>query len=58
VAKQLACGDVVTGCKAVFTGKTDDEVLGQAAVHAKADHGMVQIPPDVVAKVKAAIRDR
>jgi predicted small metal-binding protein len=58
MAKQLACGDVVTGCKAVFTGKTEDEVLGQAAVHAKTAHGMSQIPPDVVAKVKAAIHDR
>ena len=58
MAKQLACGDVVTGCKAVFTGKTDEEVLLQAAQHAKTDHGLVQIPPDVVAKVKAAIRER
>ena len=58
MAKQLASGDVVTGGKAVLTGKTDEEVLAQTALPAKTDHGTLQIPSDVVAKVKAAIRDR
>lgn len=58
MAKQLARGEVVSGCKAVFTGKAEDEVLGKAAVHAKTDHAVLQVPPDVVAKVKAAIRER
>jgi hypothetical protein len=58
MAKHLARGDVATGRKAVPTEKTDDEVPGKTAVDAKADQGNAQIPPDVVAKVKAAIRER
>ena len=59
MAKRLACSDVVVeGCKTVLDGKTEEEVLKRAAAHAKSDHGMSQIPPDVVAKVKAAIHDR
>jgi hypothetical protein len=63
MAKQIARRDVVSGSKAVAapTDKTDEESLA-AAAHAKAkaerDPAMLEIPSDVVAKVKAAIRDR
>ena len=59
MAKQIARRDVVSGNKAVAapTEKTDEEVLA-AAAKAKADPAMLEIPSDVVAKVKAAIRDR
>ena len=56
--KRLACPDAVNGCKAVFTGKTEEEVLNQVAAHTRVAHGMVDVPPDVVAKVKAALHDR
>jgi hypothetical protein len=62
MAKQIARRDVVSGNKAVAapTDKTDEEVLAAAAAaaKAKADPAMLEIPSDVVAKVKAAIRDR
>jgi predicted small metal-binding protein len=32
-------------------------VLQQAADHARTAHGMAALPPEVVAKVKAAIKD-
>ena len=58
MAKQVARRDVVSGNKAVAapTDKTDEEVL--ATAKPKADPAMLEIPSDVVAKVKAAIRDR
>lgn len=56
--KTFACGEVVPGCKVVLTGKDEKEVLERAAAHAKSDHHMATIPPDVAAKVKAAIKDK
>ena len=54
--KQFACGDVVPGCDARFTAATDDEVLGLVAAHAADGHGMTEVPADVLAAVRAAIR--
>ncbi len=55
--KQFSCGAVVPGCTATFTGQSDDEILGQVATHAKEDHGMQEVPPDVVDAVKANIEE-
>ncbi len=53
--KQFSCGAVVPGCTASFSGDTEDEILGQVAQHAKDDHGMDEVPADVVEAVKANI---
>lgn len=58
MAKALACGDVVPGCKEILTGKDENEVMQKAAMHAKNAHGMPSIPPDVAKKAKAAIKER
>jgi predicted small metal-binding protein len=36
-------------------GKTEEEILKQAAEHAPRDHGVVPIDPGTLSKVKAAI---
>ena len=56
--KQLRCGDLMPGCSAVIEGKDEAEVMQKGAEHAKKDHGMNQIPPDVAQKVRSAIRDK
>lgn len=56
--KILRCGDLMPGCNAVVEGKDIAEVMAKAAEHAKKAHGMATIPPDVAAKVKAAIKDK
>ena len=53
--KVLRCGELFDGCAVVARG-TEDEILKQAAEHAKRDHGVSQIDPATLAKVKAAIR--
>jgi predicted small metal-binding protein len=53
--KQFACGSVVPGCQAVFTGKDEDEILGQVAEHAKADHGISDVSPELVESVRSNI---
>jgi predicted small metal-binding protein len=57
MAKVLKCGDVVPGCDFEMTGNSEDEVLQKAAEHAKTDHGMDNIPPEVLAKVRSSIHD-
>jgi predicted small metal-binding protein len=53
--KTFACGDVVPGCTATFTGPDDDAVLAQVAAHATADHGLSSVPPELVEQVRASI---
>ena len=57
MTKQLKCGDLMPGCEAVVEGKDVAEVMAKAVEHAKQAHGMTTVPPDVAAKVQAAIRD-
>lgn len=54
--KQFSCGAVVPGCTATFSAETEDELLGQVAAHAQADHGMDSVPDEVVEQVKANIQ--
>lgn len=54
--KQFSCGDVVPGCRAVFKGETDADILAAVAGHAKQDHGMMDIPAELVERVRALIR--
>jgi predicted small metal-binding protein len=58
MAKVLKCGDLMPGCNFVAEGQDEAEVLSKGAEHAKTAHGMATIPPDVMAKVKSAIRDK
>lgn len=55
--KVLHCGDVMTGCKTVITGKDADEVLEKAEAHARKEHNTMIFPPSVVAQIEAAIKD-
>jgi predicted small metal-binding protein len=48
--------DPSSGCTHVVRGKDEAEVLKNAADHAK-EHGIREVTPEMMAKVKAAIRD-
>jgi predicted small metal-binding protein len=58
MAKVLHCGDLMPGCKAVIEGKDVTEVMAKGAEHARKEHGMATIPPDLAKKVQAAIKDK
>ena len=57
MARRMSCRDVGPDCDFVARGETDEEVMGQVAEHARAAHGMDEVPPEVAEKVRAAIRD-
>jgi predicted small metal-binding protein len=54
--KSMRCGDLMKGCNFVARGATEEEVMKQAAEHAKSAHGIVKITPELAQKVKAAIK--
>jgi predicted small metal-binding protein len=53
--KSFACGDVVPGCSAKWLCSTEDELLAGVALHARQEHGMVDIPEDVLDQVRSKI---
>jgi predicted small metal-binding protein len=58
MAKMLKCGDVMPGCETVIEGRDESEVMARAVEHARRDHGVQEIPPEVGQKVQSAIRDK
>jgi len=55
--KEFRCGDLVPGCPTKLQGESEEEILEQVAVHARDAHGMEEVPPEVVAEVRAVIAD-
>ena len=56
--KEFSCGELIPGCWASFRGESNDEILQQLAVHARDEHGMDEVPPEVVDKIRAGISER
>jgi len=56
--KVLECAkvDPSSGCQHVVRGETEDEVLQRAGVHAQ-EHGIREVTPELIERVKANIRD-
>jgi predicted small metal-binding protein len=52
----FACKDIGMDCKFETTAPTEAELMKKIAEHAKSAHKMETIPPDVMTKVKAAIK--
>lgn len=55
--KKFSCGDVVPGCQARFEGDDEEAILKQVAIHARDDHGMAEVPSEIVDQVRAKIRE-
>jgi predicted small metal-binding protein len=55
--KEFACGSVVQGCTATFSAASEEEILAQVAEHARVDHGIDEVTPELVAQVRANIHD-
>ena len=57
MAKVLRCSDVGFECEGVIRAETEEEVMQQAAEHAKTVHDVQELTDEIVQKVKAAIQD-
>jgi predicted small metal-binding protein len=55
--RRISCRDIGVDCDFVATGRTDEEVMKACAEHGKQAHAMDKLPPEMMAKVKAGIRE-
>jgi predicted small metal-binding protein len=57
MAKVFKCKDIGFDCDAVIHASSEADALEKIAIHARDVHGLANITPDVLSKVKAALRD-
>jgi predicted small metal-binding protein len=57
MAKSISCRDVGLDCDFHAQADTMEELMQKCSAHAKSDHGIEEIPAELVAKVQAAVRD-
>jgi predicted small metal-binding protein len=55
--REFKCGSIVPGCDAVFHGESDDAVVAQIGSHARDEHGMDEVPPEIVDTIRANISE-
>ncbi len=55
--KNLACNEVVPGCPFTASAETEEDLLKQVATHAEHSHGIKEVTPELLSKVKSAIRE-
>lgn len=55
--KEFRCGEIVPRCDVTFEGASEEEILEQVTVHAREEHGMDEVPPDVADNVRARITE-
>ena len=55
--KELNCKDVGFDCEGVIHGDSEDDVMAQAAVHARDAHGLETIDDDTARAIRAQIHD-
>jgi predicted small metal-binding protein len=55
--KQFRCGDVVPGCEWVTRSDNEHELFERIGAHARDEHGMDEVPPEVVDQIHSVITD-
>jgi predicted small metal-binding protein len=55
--KTIHCRDVGFDCDGVIRAESEEEALQMAAKHAREVHGMQEVSPEVVQKLKSIIRN-
>jgi predicted small metal-binding protein len=57
MAKVFKCSDLGMKCDFVARAETEEELMKLVRKHGMEAHGMADVKPELLAKVKAAIRD-
>ncbi|HTJ87357.1 MAG TPA: DUF1059 domain-containing protein [Terriglobales bacterium] len=57
MAKTVSCRDVGADCDFVARGNSEEEIMQKLSEHARTDHKMTSIPPELADKVRSAIHD-
>ena len=56
IMPSFKCRDIGMACNFEAIAKTKDELMKEIAEHARKAHNMKTIPPDVMEKVKKAVK--
>jgi predicted small metal-binding protein len=57
MTKKIACHDLFPGCSFTAEAETEQELLAKVAPHAAQTHGITEVTPEVLEKVRAVIRE-
>jgi predicted small metal-binding protein len=55
--KQFRCGDVVPGCQWVTRSENERALFQEIHEHARDEHGMDEVPPEVADAIQNVITD-
>ena len=55
--KVIRCKDVGFDCEGVIKANSENEALALAADHAKKVHGLKEVTPEIVAKIKSVMKE-
>jgi predicted small metal-binding protein len=55
--KQFRCDDVVPGCQWVARSDDEQELFARIGDHARDEHGMHEVPPEVQEQIQGVITD-
>jgi predicted small metal-binding protein len=56
--KEFSCGAIVPGCEHVFEGESESAIFDQISSHARDEHGLDEVPPEVIDAIRANILER
>ncbi len=56
--KELRCRDVGFDCEGVIRGESEEEVMRQAAEHARQEHGLREVDEETARQIQSKIRTR
>ena len=54
--KNIACGDIIPGCDFKAQAESEQDLMNQVAKHAAEHHGVKEITPELLEKVKGAVK--
>lgn len=57
MTKVIRCRDVGFNCDGVIKAPTEQEALSMAAEHAKTAHGVKEVTPEIVKKIKSVMKE-
>ena len=57
MAKVIRCRDVGVDCDFEARAETEEEILKKCAEHASKEHDMIEIPPEIIEKIRESIRE-
>jgi predicted small metal-binding protein len=53
--KEWSCSNIVPECEWRYGAESEEEILESAAAHAREAHGMDEVPPEIVDRIRATI---